>query len=58
VTDQFTIDPQANVPWFAASDASIPRPGPAGTAQTFEITGLDSTKQWHFAVKAYTRRNP
>jgi hypothetical protein len=58
VTNQFTIDPQTNVPWFAASDAAIPTPGPAGAAQTFEITGLDSTKQWHFALKAYTRRNP
>jgi exo-rhamnogalacturonan lyase-like protein len=59
VTNRFTVDPETNVPWFAALDAAaIPQPGPAGTTQTFEITGLDSAKQWHFAVKAYTRRNP
>jgi hypothetical protein len=57
VTNQFKIDPGTNVPWFAATEASaIPQPGVAGSTQTFEISGLDSTKQWHFALKAYTRR--
>jgi YetA-like protein len=57
VINQFAIDPAANIPWFAASDApGVPAPAPAGTMQTFEIRDLDSKKQWHFAVKTYVHR--
>jgi hypothetical protein len=59
VTNQFTTDPATNVPWFAASDAAgAPPPPIAGTKQAYDVKGLDSTKQWHFALKAYVRRKP
>ncbi len=57
VTNQFTTDPIANVPWFAASDVSQPPgPSPAGTVQTYDVEGLDSSTQWHFALRAYIQR--
>jgi hypothetical protein len=57
VTNQFLTDPATNVPWFAASDASgAPQPSPSGSMQTYEMSGLDSEKQWHFALRAYVHR--
>ncbi len=57
VTNQFTTDPIANVPWFAASDVSQPpAPGPAGTVQTYDVERLDSSTQWHFALRAYVQK--
>jgi hypothetical protein len=57
VTNQFTIDPAANIPWFAASElANPPAPTSPGTVQTFEATGLDQKIEWHFALKAYIQR--
>jgi hypothetical protein len=53
-TNTFGSDPNTNVPWFAATNAtSIPSPGAPGSVQTFTIGGLDPTKTYHFAMKAY-----
>ena len=57
VTNHFSTDPGANIPWFAASDMSgSPQPGAIGTTQTHTVGGLDPKAQWHFALKAYIRR--
>src|SRR5262249_48783427 len=59
VTNRFSIDPGANVPWFAASDVvGAPMPAPSGGTQTHEVSGLDPDTQWHFALKAYVQRKP
>ena len=53
-TNTFGLDPNANVPWFAATNVtSAPPPGAPGSVQTFTIGGLDPTKTYHFAMKAY-----
>jgi YetA-like protein/Galactose oxidase, central domain len=52
--NSFGLDPTTNVPWFAAPDInSAPAPGAPGSVQTFPITGLDPSKTWNFALKAY-----
>jgi hypothetical protein len=57
-SNQFAIDPAANVPWFAASEATgIPSPSAAGATQRFEVHDLDPNKQWHFAVKTYVHQS-
>lgn len=54
VLNKFTTDPNTNAPWFAAADASgVPHPAASGTTQTYELTGLDPNREWHFALKAY-----
>jgi len=54
VTNTFGVDPNANVPWFAATDLdSVPAPAAAGTIQTHTVTGLDPATTWHFALRAY-----
>src|SRR5262249_33930123 len=57
-SNQFAVDPAANIPWFAAAEiAEVPAPLAAGRAQTFEVHNLDSKKQWHFAIKTYVQHN-
>ena len=54
VTNTFGLGPNANAPWFAATDASgVLAPAAAGSIQSYTINGLDPTKTWHFALKAY-----
>jgi hypothetical protein len=54
VTNTFGLDPSSNVPWFAATNVTnVPRPDVPGTVQTLTVTGLDPTKTYHFAAKAY-----
>lgn len=54
VKNQFSVDPGANAPWFSALDvANPPAPGSAGNVQTYDVMGLPSGTQWHFALKAY-----
>jgi len=56
VTNQFTTDPANNTPWFAASDINAPPvPGLAGAVQTYDVEGLNSGKESHFALRAYVR---
>src|SRR5262249_268286 len=53
-TTPFAVDPNANVPWFAATDtSSVPAPAAGGSTQSYTINGLDPAKTWHFALKAY-----
>jgi hypothetical protein len=53
-TNTFGISPATNVPWFAASNPTgAPAPASGGTVQTYTVTGLDPTKIWQFALKAY-----
>ena len=59
VTNTFAIDPTANIPWFAAADASsVPAPVVAGTIQTYTVNELDPSKTWNFALKAYVTYLP
>jgi len=58
-TNTFGVDPSTHVPWFAASDVSnVPAPATAGTTQTFSVSNLDSSQEFHFAMKAYVRAAP
>jgi hypothetical protein len=53
VTNIFAVDPNANVPWFAATDVSnAPVPATPGSTQQYSVAGLGSTP-WHFALEAY-----
>jgi hypothetical protein len=57
-TNQFGLDPGTNAPWFAASDVpNQPQPGVPGSIQSYEVSGLGSGHQWHFALKAYVHAN-
>jgi hypothetical protein len=57
VNNTFGVDPNANVPWFAASSVTdAPPPASVGTTQQFQINGLDVSKSWNFALKAYVDR--
>jgi hypothetical protein len=54
VTNTFALDPSSNVPWFAADNVTnVPAPNASGKVQNFKVTGLDATKKYCFAVKAY-----
>jgi hypothetical protein len=54
VTNTFGLDPNANIPWFAATDVpGIPTPDLAGSKQTLSLSGLGSTTNLHFDLKAY-----
>jgi hypothetical protein len=58
VTNTFGIDPATNAPWFAASNTSAsPAPAVGGTTQTYTVSGLDPSKGWQFALKAYVPVN-
>jgi YetA-like protein/Galactose oxidase, central domain len=55
-TNTFGLEPNANVPWFAATDAgSVPAPAATGSIQTYTMNGLDPAKAWHFVIKAYVK---
>jgi hypothetical protein len=59
VTNRFGKDPATNVPWFAAAEKSIvPTPAAGKGRQSFDVTGLDLSTQWHFALKAYVTNRP
>lgn len=50
----FGVDPTLNTPWFSATNVTNePAPGTPGTAQTHTVSGLDPTKSYNFAMKAY-----
>ena len=54
VTNTFGLDPNANIPWFAATDVpGVPTPAIVGGTQTYSLSGLGSTTNLHFDLKAY-----
>ncbi len=53
-SNTFIGDPNTTWPWFAAAEVTgIPSPAAAGSTQTFTVTGLDATRTFNFALKAY-----
>ena len=53
-TNTFGLDPNANTPWFAATDVpNTPIPNAAGSSQTYSASGFGSTTNLHFDLKAY-----
>ncbi len=51
-SDTYGVDPNHNWPWFSSIDvANPPAPAPAGSTQTFAVSGVPAGSG--FAVKAY-----
>ncbi len=54
-TRSFQYSPATNVAWFAAENVTNePAPLPAGSTQSYTITGLDPSKTYQFAVRYAT----
>jgi hypothetical protein len=50
----FIGDPTKTWPWFSSTDvANLPLPAAGGSTQTFNVTGLDPSQNFNFALKAY-----
>jgi hypothetical protein len=54
VTNTFGLDPLANIPWFAATAIDGP-PVTIGATQNFTVTGLDTSRNWKFCLKALVK---
>src|ERR1700728_182359 len=53
-TNTFGLDPETNVPWFAATSLGSP-PVTGDTTQNFAVPELDNSKDWKFHLKAVVK---